>query len=65
MKIVKSLVATLIVSLFATSAFSAEKVKIGDPGWPGAKAIAHLLQAVVKDKIGGEADIVPGNNAAI
>ena len=65
MKIVKSLVAALIVSLFATSAFSAEKVKIGDPGWPGAKAIAHLLQAVVKDKIGGEADIVPGNNAAI
>ena len=41
------------------------KVKIGDPGWTGATAIANLLAAVVIDKMGGEAELVPGNNTAI
>ena len=65
MKLLKKTLASIFLCLFATSSFSAETVKIGDPGWPGAKAIAHVLAAVVNDKIGGKADIVPGNNAAI
>ena len=48
-----------------TPAWSAEKVNIGVPSWTGAQAIAHLLQAVVQDRIGGEANLVPGNNATI
>ncbi|MEM9232427.1 MAG: glycine betaine ABC transporter substrate-binding protein [Pseudomonadota bacterium] len=35
------------------------------PSWTGAQAIAHLLAAVVEMRIGGEAELVPGNNATI
>ncbi len=47
------------------AAMSAEKVNIGAPSWTGAQAIAALLQAVVVERIGGEANLVPGNNATI
>ena len=43
----------------------AESVKIGAPAWTGAQAIAHLIQEVVVTRIGGEAELVPGNNGAI
>jgi glycine betaine/proline transport system substrate-binding protein len=49
----------------AVPAFAAEKVNIGVPSWTGAQAIAALLQAVVEERIGGEANLVPGNNATI
>ena len=65
MKIIKSTLVAVLISLFATFSTYAEKVKIGDPGWPGATAIANLLAAVVIDKMGGEAELVPGNNTAI
>lgn len=48
-----------------SAAMSAEKVNIGVPAWTGAQAIAALLQAVVEERIGGEAGMVPGNNATI
>ena len=44
---------------------AAESVNIGVPSWTGAQAIAALLQAVVTERIGGEANLVPGNNATI
>ena len=57
MRIIKStLVAGLISLLTAFSSF-AEKVKIGDPGWTGATAIANLLAAVVSEKMGGESEM--------
>jgi len=65
MKIIKTTLVAGLISLFATFSSFAEKVKIGDPGWTGATAIAHLLAAVVNDKMGGEAELVPGNNTAI
>ena len=49
----------------SSSAFAAEKVNIGAPAWTGAQAIAHLIQEIVVSRIGGEADLVPGDNAAI
>ena len=64
MKIKNILIASIISVLFSFSA-NAEKVKIGDPGWTGATAIANLLAAVVTDKMGGEVELVPGNNTAI
>ena len=54
-----------MVSLLIPFSSFADKVKIGDPGWTGATAIANLLAAVVIDKMGGEAELVPGNNTAI
>ena len=58
---------TLAASMGLSSSFawSAEKVNIGVPSWTGAQAIAALLQAVVTERIGGEANMVPGNNATI
>ena len=53
------------MSLTSAAAISAEKVNIGVPSWTGAQAIAALLQAVVVERIGGEANLVPGNNATI
>ncbi len=62
---------TIAGALFAltmsvsSAAFAAEKVNIGAPAWTGAQAIAHLIQEIVTSRIGGEADLVPGDNAAI
>jgi glycine betaine/proline transport system substrate-binding protein len=55
-----SLAVTLGFTLSSGAAFSAEKVNIGTPAWTGAQAIAALLQAVVVERIGGEANLVPG-----
>lgn len=64
-KSILSLTLGLAVSLTSFSAVAAEKVNIGVPSWTGAQAIAHLLAAVVTERIGGEAELVPGNNATI
>ncbi len=64
-KTILSIVCAGVVGLASTAAVSAEKVNIGKPTWTGAQAIAALLQAVVVERIGGEADLVPGNNATI
>ena len=63
-KTVISALCALVVSV-SSSAFGAEKVNIGAPSWTGAQAIAHLIQEIVTSRIGGEATLVPGNNAAI
>lgn len=64
-KSIMSLSLAVSVSLASFAAHASEKVNIGVPSWTGAEAIAHLLQAVVTDRIGGEAELVPGNNATI
>ncbi len=64
-KSVLSLSVGLMFGLSSTLAMGAEKVNIGSPSWTGAQAIAALLQAVVVERIGGEANLVPGNNATI
>jgi len=53
------------LSLATFGAQASEKVNIGVPSWTGAQAIANLLKAVVEERIGGEAELVPGNNATI
>ena len=57
MKIIKSTLFAVLISLLIPFSSFAEKVKIGDPGWTGATAIANLLAAVVIDKMGGEAEL--------
>ena len=65
MKIIKKTAIAAVVALSASMTTYAEKVNIGDPGWTGATAIANLLSAVITDKMGGEVELVPGNNTAI
>ncbi len=61
----KPALAAVALSLATVPASAAEKVNIGVPSWTGAQAIANLLAAVVETKIGGQAELVPGNNATI
>lgn len=65
MRLVKSLTAATVLSMAATPVLAAEKVNIGVPSWTGAQAIAHVLKEVVETRIGGQAGLVPGNNATI
>lgn len=62
MKKIISIILSLAISPWAAAT---ESVNIGEPSWVGAKAIAHLIQAVVTERIGGKAELVPGDNAAI
>ena len=57
---------TLAAALtLAGSPAIAESVNIGVPSWTGAQAIANVLKAVVETRMGGTAELVPGNNATI
>lgn len=64
-KTLLNIVAATLVASATSSAFAVEKVSIGVPSWTGAQAIAHLISTVVTEKIGGEVEMVPGNNATI
>lgn len=59
------IVAVCTLALAASPAAAVERVAIGVPSWTGAQAIANLIAVVVEERIGGEAEMVPGNNAAI
>ena len=63
--LVRSLMVALLMNVGVASAALAERVAIGVPSWTGAQAIANLLAAVVEMRIGGEVELVPGNNATI
>ena len=58
-------IGTALTLACAAPALAAESVKVGAPAWTGAQAIAHLIEEVVETKIGGEAELVPADNAAI
>jgi glycine betaine/proline transport system substrate-binding protein len=64
-KTLKTFAFASAMGLLSSASFAAEKVNIGMPSWTGAQAIAHLLKEVVESRIGGEAELVPGNNATI
>ena len=64
-KTLLSLSLATAISVVSFGAQASEKVNIGVPSWTGAQAIANLLKVVVEDRIGGEAELVPGNNATI
>lgn len=60
MKLFKTLTAVAALSLAATGASAQEKVAISDLNWTGAKAIAHVIRAVINGPLGSEAEIVEG-----
>ena len=60
-----SLALASALALSAPALSASERVAIGVPSWTGAQAIAHLLKTVVELRIGGVAELVPGNNATI
>ena len=65
-KTILSAICALTFTFFnINTVLAAEKVAIGVPNWTGAQAIANLIEAIVTEKIGGEATMVTGNNATI
>lgn len=63
-KILLSFLALCILAVPSLS-LAQSKVMVGEPSWPGAKIIATLIKVVIEDKLGGEADLVPGTNPVI
>ena len=61
----KSIIGAFVALAMSTTAVLAESVKIGAPAWTGAQAIAALINEVVTTKMGSQAELVPGDNAAI
>ncbi|MGU9961437.1 MAG: glycine betaine ABC transporter substrate-binding protein [Candidatus Puniceispirillales bacterium WSBS_2018_MAG_OTU23] len=61
----KIILSTVVALTLSSTAAMAETVKIGAPAWTGAQAIAHLIQEIVISKMGSEAELIPGDNAAI
>ena len=64
-KSIIGLVSAAAIAFVSAPAMASEKVAIGVPSWTGAQGIAYLLAAVVEERIGGEVEMVPGNNATI
>lgn len=60
MKLTTTLAAATALSLVGAAAQAQEKVAIADLNWTGAKAIAHVIQAVINGPLGSEAAIVEG-----
>ena len=47
------LTAALSAALFATGTATAqEKVMISDPNWNGARAVGHVIKAIITDEMG-------------
>jgi glycine betaine/proline transport system substrate-binding protein len=59
MKLAKHLVATTAIAA-GSVASAQETVTIGDLTWTGARAIGHVIEAVIEGQLGGEAEIVSG-----
>lgn len=49
----------------AIGAYAQEVVRIAEPNWASGRAMAGLIKVIVEDKLGGQAEIVPGTNAVI
>ncbi|MDJ0644324.1 MAG: glycine betaine ABC transporter substrate-binding protein [Erythrobacter sp.] len=55
-----AVLAAAFAAIASTGALAQAKVKISDLNWTGAKAIGHVIKAVIETRLGGEAEIVKG-----
>ena len=61
----KKILQTAVLSaalLSSGAAMAQEKVMISDPSWNGARAVGHVIKAIITDQMGGEAEILTGMN---
>ena len=54
-----------VFALAASVAMAQDKVMVGEPSWPGAKIMAHVIGQVIETRLGGEVGYAPGANAVI
>ena len=59
-----AIAATLTLTT-AVSAYAQEVVRVAEPNWASGRAMAGLIKVVIEDKLGGQAELVPGTNAVI
>ena len=62
---IKAAVCAAILTTFANAALAQEKVMVGELNWAGDKIIANLVQAIVTERLGGQAGLAPGTNPVI
>ena len=56
----------LATAMTMTGVASAQEVvRVAEPTWASARAISGLIKVIIEEKMGGQAEIVPGNNAVI
>ena len=60
-----AIIATLLGLTLTASNVAAEKIMIGEPNWVNARIMAQLIKHVIIEKLGGDADTVPGTNPVI
>lgn len=66
MNFLKPTLTTVAFALsLSTSATAAEKIMIGEPTWTGAKVVASLIEALITEHLGMEAEKVTGTNPII
>ena len=58
-------VVTVLGLSLTAPAIAAEKVMVAEPNWVGARLMAQMIKHVIVDKLGVEADTVPGTNPVI
>ena len=56
------LTAAAITAAMTGASMAQEKVMISDPSWNGARAIGHVLAAIINGPMGAEAEILSGMN---
>ncbi|MEJ6404514.1 ABC transporter substrate-binding protein [Yoonia sp. 2307UL14-13] len=64
MTFTKTTAALLAATLAAGGASAQEKVTLSDLSWNGARAIGHVIEAIIEGPMGGDAEIVQGMNQA-
>ncbi|GAB5468461.1 MAG: glycine betaine ABC transporter substrate-binding protein [Rhodospirillales bacterium] len=66
MNIVKTLaLSAALTAVGATGLLAQEVVRVAEPNWASGRAMASLIKVVIEDKLGGQAELVPGTNAVI
>lgn len=66
MRSLKTLALATTLSLStAVGAYAQELVRIAEPNWASGRAMAGLIKVIVEDKLGGQAELVPGTNAVV
>jgi len=62
---IRTAMCAAMLSATANVALAQEKVMVGELNWAGAKIIANLIEAIITEKLGGQAGLAPGTNPVI
>lgn len=60
-----AIVVTVLGLSLIAPVMAAEKIMVAEPNWIGARLMAQLVKQIIVDKLGTEADTVPGTNPVI